>query len=179
VKVKSPVDETPGMYHRYLLRLLVLGRDTLERDNEVLERSLLLVLLGRLSVHEIIKAGTALHEEVKTTHDGKDTEGEDPDTDNSNDAGLSVAQPSEDTEQGCNDIDDQHGTGELPRGDGRPERTIGTSDEDQPVLGQCDLEEENLDLTSGEDNLEMMDVDFLTDILQNNLPHTQVEILPQ
>ena len=83
----------------------MLGRDTLEGDNwrreenvstllkknvgvnkiltKVFQRTLLLVLLGGLAVHEVIEAGTALHEVVETTHDGKDTKGEDPDTDDS------------------------------------------------------------------------------------------------
>jgi hypothetical protein len=123
----------------------VLGRDTLERDDKVLKRTLLLGALGRLAVHQVVESGAALHEVVETTHDGEDTEGEDPDTDNGNDAGLLVVlEPSEDTEQGGEDVDDQDGAGKLPRGDGRPEGTVGTGDEDQPVLSEGDLEEENL-----------------------------------
>lgn len=147
-KVKSPVDGGPGIYHLYLLRLLVLGRNTLKRDNEVLEGSLLLVLLGRLSVHEVVESSAALHEVVKTTHDTEDTEGENPDTDNGDNAGLATNEPTEDTEECGKDIDDQNGAGKLPRRNGGPERTVGTSDEDQPVLSKRDLEEENLvDLT--------------------------------
>lgn len=130
----------------YLLRLLVLGRNTLERDNEVLKRALLLVALGRLAVHEVVKARGALHEVVETTHDAEDAEGEDPDTDNSDNRSVAVvvAEPAEQTEEGGDDVDDQNGAGKLPRGDGRPEGAVGTGDEDEPVLGKGNLEEENL-----------------------------------
>ncbi|CAF3594394.1 unnamed protein product [Fusarium graminearum] len=133
---------------RWCSGLLVLGRNTLKRDNEILEGSLLLVLLGRLAVHEVIEAGAALHEVVETTHDTEDTERENPDTDNSDNASLATNEPTEDTEEGGKDIDDQDSARQLPRGDGRPEGTVGTGDEDQPVLSKRDLEEENLiDLT--------------------------------
>jgi len=56
---------------------------------------------------------------------------------------MRVHEPSEKTEEGSNEIDNQDGTGQLPRWNGRPERTIGTGDEDEPVLGQGDFEEEN------------------------------------
>lgn len=138
----------------YLLRLLVLGRNTLKRDNEVLERALLLVALGGLAVHEVVETRGALHEVVQTTHDAEDTEGEDPDTDDGNNRGVAlVIQPAEETEEGGDDVDDQNGTAELPRGDGRPEGTVGTGDEDEPVLGEGDLKEENLiDVTEVLDN---------------------------
>ncbi|PTD13270.1 hypothetical protein FCULG_00004147 [Fusarium culmorum] len=133
---------------RWCSGLLVLGRNTLKRDNEILKGSLLLVLLGRLSVHEVVKASAALHEVVETTHDTEDTERENPDTDNSDNAGLATNEPTEDTEKGGKDIDDQDSARQLPRGDGRPEGAVGTGDEDQPVLSKRDLEEENLvDLT--------------------------------
>ncbi|KAK1239494.1 hypothetical protein MKX07_008982 [Trichoderma sp. CBMAI-0711] len=45
---------------------------------------------------------------------------------------------------GSNDVDDQDGTAELPRGDGRPEGAVGTGDEDEPVLSEGDLEEDDL-----------------------------------
>lgn len=121
---------------------------------EVFQRSLLLVLLGRLSVHQVVETGAALHEVVETTHDSEDTEREDPDTDDSNNAGpLVVLEPTKDTEEGGKDIDEEDSTAELPRGDRRPERTVGTGDEDEPVLGKRDLKEENLvDVTEVLDN---------------------------
>lgn len=94
-------------------------------------------------MHEVVKAGAALHQVVETTHDGKDTERENPDTDNGDNAGIAVDKPTEDTEEGGNDVDQENGTAKLPRWDGRPERTIGTGDEDEPVLSEGDLEEEN------------------------------------
>lgn len=112
---------------------------------EIFERTLLLVLLGRLAVHEVVEASAVLEEVVDTTHDAEDTEGEDPDTDNCDDGGVGGAgkEPTEQTEEGGKDIDNQDGTGQLPRGDGRPEGTVGTGDEDEPVLGEGDLQEED------------------------------------
>ncbi|VUC35121.1 unnamed protein product [Clonostachys rosea] len=108
--------------------------------------SLLLGTLGRLAVHQVVETSASLHEVVETTHDGEDTEGVDPDTDNTSDVGAVVraAEPTEDGEEGSQDIDDEDGTSELPRGDGGPERTVGTGDEDQPVLSKGDLKEDNL-----------------------------------
>ncbi|ROW06561.1 hypothetical protein VMCG_04318 [Cytospora schulzeri] len=48
------------------------------------------------------------------------------------------------TMEGGDDIDDEDSASQLPRGDGRPEGTVGTGDEDQPVLSQGDLEEDDL-----------------------------------
>src|SRR5690606_15215998 len=91
-------------------------------------------------------ARAALHEVVEATHDGEDTEREDPDTDNTDDVDAVVVatEPTEDSEQSGNDVDHQDGTGQLPRGDGGPEGAVGTGDEDEPVLGERDLEEDNL-----------------------------------
>ena len=49
----------------------MLGWDELTK---ILEGTLLLVLLRRLAVHEVIKAGRVLKEVVDTTHDTEDTE---------------------------------------------------------------------------------------------------------
>ncbi|KAF3060281.1 hypothetical protein CFAM422_011359 [Trichoderma lentiforme] len=89
-------------------------------------------------------ASASLEEVVETTHDGEDTEGENPDTNNSDNAGLLADEPTKDTEEGGNDVDNQDGTAELPRRNGRPERTVGTGDEDQPVLSEGDLKEDDL-----------------------------------
>lgn len=126
---------------------------------EILEGSLLLVLLRGLAVHEVVKSSAALHKVVETTHDAEDTEREDPDTDDSHNAGLATNEPTKDTEEGGKDIDDQNGTRQLPRGDGRPEGTVGTSDEDEPVFSERDLKEENLvDLTEVLDNTTVLRV---------------------
>lgn len=95
-------------------------------------------------MHEVVEASASLEEVVETTHDGEDTEGENPDTNNSDNAGLLADEPTKDTEQGGNDVDNQDGTAELPRRNGRPERTVGTGDEDQPVLSEGDLKEDDL-----------------------------------
>lgn len=96
-------------------------------------------------MHEVIEAGGALHEVVKTAHDGEDTKGENPNTDDSNNGGLLTAlEPTKDTEESGNDVDEENGARQLPRGDRGPEGTVGTGDEDEPVLSEGDLEEENL-----------------------------------
>jgi hypothetical protein len=121
----------------------VLSRHALQGDNKVFQGALLLVTLGRLAVHEVVEASAALHEVVKTTHDAEDTEGEDPDTDNTHNVSALADKPTEDSEESGQDIDNQDGAGELPRGKRRPEGAIGTGDEDQPVLSERDLEEDN------------------------------------
>jgi len=76
---------------------------------------LFLVLLGRLSVHEVVEADTVLEKVVDASHDAKNTERKDPDTDNSDNGSLvSVKEPSEEGEEGCQEIDEQDSTGQLP-----------------------------------------------------------------
>lgn len=112
---------------------------------EILEGSLLLAALGRLAMHEVVKSSAILENVVDTAHNTEDTKGEDPDTDNGDNGGLtSVGEPSEDTEESGNDIDDQDGAGQLPRRNGSPERTVGTGNEDEPVLSEGDLKEDDL-----------------------------------
>lgn len=96
-------------------------------------------------MHHVVKALAARHQVVDTSHDTEDTEREDPDTDNGDNGSLvTTLEETPDGEAGSEDIDDQDGASELPRGDGRPERTVGSGNEDQPVLSKGDLEEENL-----------------------------------
>ena len=51
-------------------------------------------------MHEVVEANAVLEEIVNTTHDAEDTEGEDPDTDNGDDGGLTTNEPTEETEEG-------------------------------------------------------------------------------
>jgi hypothetical protein len=76
---------------------------------------LLLVLLGRLSVHEVVEADTVLEKIVDASHDAENTEREDPNADDSHNGSLvSVKEPSEEGEEGCQKIDKQDSTGQLP-----------------------------------------------------------------
>lgn len=59
---------------RVLCGLLVLGGDTLKRDDEIFEGTLLLVLLGRLSVHKVVEANAVLQKVIDTSHNAEDTE---------------------------------------------------------------------------------------------------------
>lgn len=95
-------------------------------------------------MHEVVKASRALHEVVETTHDTEDTKGENPNTDDGDDGSLSTDEETEQTEEGCDDVDNKNGTCQLPRRNRGPERTVGTGDEDQPVLSEGNLQEENL-----------------------------------
>lgn len=96
-------------------------------------------------MHEVVKSNAVLEEVVDTAHNAEDAKGVDPDTDDGDDGGLvTTNEPSKDTEERGNDVDNDNSAAELPRGNGRPERTVGTSNEDQPVLSQGDLEEDDL-----------------------------------
>lgn len=122
----------------------MLSGHTLEGNNEVLQVALLLALLRALSVHEVVESDGVLEEVVHSTQDTEDTKGEDPDTDNSDNGSLSRHEPTKETEESSNDIDNQNSASKLPRWDARPEWAVGTSDEDKPVLCEGDLQEQYL-----------------------------------
>jgi hypothetical protein len=69
-----------------LLRLFVLGRYPLERDDKVFQRSLLLAALDGLAMHQIVESNAILEKIVDTSHDAEDAEAENPDTNYSDDA---------------------------------------------------------------------------------------------
>lgn len=112
-------------------------------NDKVFQTALFLLFLGRLAVHHAVETSGILEKVVDTSHDAENTEGEEVNTDDSDDTCLSTDKPTEQTEEGGDEIDDGDSTGELPRGDGAPEGTVGTSDENEPVLGESDFEEEN------------------------------------
>ena len=85
-------------------------------------------------MHEGIESRRALEQVVNTTEHAEDTEREDPDTDDRNDGSVTTDEEAEKTEEGSEDINDQDGSGQLPRGNGVPEGTIGTGDENEPIL---------------------------------------------
>lgn len=119
-----------------------------------------MALLGALAVHHVVEASGALEEVVDTAEDTEDTEGEDPDTNDGDDGGLTANEPTEDGEEGGNDVDYENSTRQLPGWDGGPERTVGTGDEDKPVLGEGDLEEEDrVDLTEVLDDTAVLSAD--------------------
>ncbi|GJD02139.1 hypothetical protein ColKHC_10964 [Colletotrichum higginsianum] len=95
-------------------------------------------------MHEIIEASTVLKEVVDTGADAEDAEGEDPDTNDSDNVRRAVLKPAPDGEAGGENVDNQNSSSQLPRGEGRPEGTVGTGDENEPVLSEGDLEEDNL-----------------------------------
>jgi len=95
-------------------------------------------------VHEIVEANTVLEKEIDTSHDAENTKGEDPDTNDSDNGGFTTNKPTKEGEERCEKIDDQDSTSQLPWRDWRPERTVGTSDEDQPILSKRDFQEDDL-----------------------------------
>ena len=119
------------------------GQYSLHRNDKVFQTALFLLFLGRFPVHHAVETSGVLQEVVDTSHDTEDTEGEKVDTDDSDDTCLSTNEPTEQTEEGGHEIDDCDGTSELPTGDGAPERTVRTGDENEPVLSEGDFEEED------------------------------------
>lgn len=110
-------------------------------------------------MHDVVKALAVLQQVVDTTHDTEDTKGKDPDTDNGDDGGVASNEPTEETEHGCNDIDDQNGARQLPGWDTAPEGTVGTRDEDEPIFGERDFEEQDF----------ILDTEVLDDTSANTL----------
>lgn len=105
----------------------MLRRHALQRHDKVLEGALLLAALGRLAVHEVVEPDAVLQHVVEATHDAEDAEREDPDTDHGDDRSLLlVLEPTEDGEERGEDVDDQDGAGQLPRGERGPEGAVGT-----------------------------------------------------
>lgn len=96
-----------------------------------------------LTVHETVELVRLRHHVVGTSQNREDTERPQVDSDNSNDISPVLAPPSEQTEACGDNIDGQNGTSQLPRWARRPERSDGTSDENKPVLGQRDLQEQD------------------------------------
>jgi len=121
----------------------VLSRYSLHRHQEVLDSSSVLLWLSWSTVTQVVESFGFRHQVVSTTHDTEDTEGPDPDSDNGNDVSPVLRPPAEQGETGGDDINDKDGTTQLPRWNRGPERTIGSGDENQPVLSQRDLQEKD------------------------------------
>lgn len=86
-----------------------------QKLTEIFQRSLLGVLLDRLSVHQVVEALAVLQEVVDSAHHTEDSEGEDVDTDDGNDGSLTTDEPTEDSEHGGDDVDGDDSAGQLPR----------------------------------------------------------------
>lgn len=94
-------------------------------------------------MHHTVETGRVLQEVVNTGHYTEHTEGEKIDTDDSDNTCLSADEPTEQTEESSDEIDNSDGSGKLPTGDSTPEWTVSTSDEDEPILGEGNFEEED------------------------------------
>lgn len=135
--------------------LLVLDSQLGQVSNHVLDLG---VGLGAGLAAKVVQSGDDGQDVVDDSNDNGNTNGVGPDDNNGDNVdiivdgevrtsgvgGVSVlpvrSQPAEDTEEGCQNIDDEDGNDQLPRGPG----LTTTGDEDQPVLSQSNLKEENL-----------------------------------
>lgn len=176
--------ELPGVLGR-----LVNDGDSLETGEEVLELAVLVVTFSSSQVVEpwdlqvVMEVGSAgagtnhlrartyrVQEVVDQSHDNEHSEGESPDTDNSDnvgpatvvtlsvDGGIGASEPSEETEDGGQDVDSEDGADQLPRWP--CPASVGTGDEDEPVLGKGDLQEEDsLNVSEVLDDTSVVDVE--------------------
>ena len=140
--------------------LVVLNSDLREMADDVLN----LGVLDRASLaSKVVEPGPVAEQVVDDGDDDGDSDGVTPDNHNSDDIGVSVesedtllaldvdgvlhnvtGQPAEDTEEGGKNIDTEDGANQLPSW--KSLKTTG--DEDEPVLGERDLQEEDtLDVT--------------------------------
>lgn len=129
-------------------------RESLEVREEVLEQ---LVLLANLSAAEAVQGRDTAEDVVDEGNDDRDTDRVGPDTNDRDNVRPSTVgsgervpvgsarEPAEETEDGRDGVDTQDGANKLPAGE-RDVRlaTAETGDKDEPVLGERNLEEENL-----------------------------------
>jgi len=133
---------------------LVLHSDLGEMGNDVFDLG---ISLGALGTSEVVQPCQLVKHVVGDGADDNDTNGVTPNNADSDNRGVAVlgktgvlgnwvgsltsvaTQPAEDTEEGCENIDTADSADELPRGPG----LTSTSDEDEPVLSERDLEEEH------------------------------------
>lgn len=137
-----------------LIGLLVVSESNLaEVADDVLD---LRVLHATRLAAEVVEPSPVGEHVVHDGDDDGDGHGVQPDTDNGDDIGPSIAaevaevagdglleatrQPAEDTEDGGEGVNTEDGANELPGWEGLE----ATGDEDQPVLSERDLEEEDL-----------------------------------
>lgn len=113
----------------------------------------LAVLFAGLATTQVGQPGDGVENEVDESDNDDDAEGVGVDTNDGNDvspatvggnavglgAGRGAGQPTEEGEHGGEDIHTKNGGGELEGWPG----AVATGNEDEPVLGEGDLEEEN------------------------------------
>jgi len=125
-----------------------------EVGNHVLDLG---VGLGAGLAAKVVQSGDGGEDVVDHSDDDSDTQGVTPDDNNGDNVDVVVVgesvgsrvrgvglgpatEPAEDGEQSGQDIDNENGNNQLPRGPG----LTTTGDEDQPVLSKGNLEEDNL-----------------------------------
>lgn len=140
--------------------LVMLNSDLGKMADDVLDLG---VLDGAGLASKVVEPGPVAEQVVDDGNDDGDSDGVTPDNDNGDDVGVSVesedallaldvdgvldnitGQPAEDAEEGGKNIDTEDGANQLPSW--KSLETAG--DEDEPVLGKGDLQEEDtLDVT--------------------------------
>jgi len=132
---------------------LMLQRQFAERRNHVLDRR---VLVAAILAAQVVEPSNAVEQVVDDSNNDRDADRVSPNHDNSDDVGPAVAalvhvvgrvvdrrvagQPAEETEDRRQGIHTEDREDELPWRPG----LAATRDEDEPVLGQRDLEEQDL-----------------------------------
>ena len=138
-----------------VLVLLVLQGQFAQMADDVLHLG---VVQTAVLATQVGERGDLVEQEIGDGEEDQDADGIGPDDDDCDDAGVAVlcldevihwvreralvdvrVEPAENAEQGSDSVDAADGTDELPRGE-----SVGAAgDEDEPVLGQGNFEEEN------------------------------------
>ena len=82
-----------------------------ETLTKVFQGSLFGVAPWALAVHDVVKSFRSLEQIIYAAKDTEDTKGEDPDTDDSDNRGLTADKPAEETEEGSYKVHHQNSTG--------------------------------------------------------------------
>lgn len=88
-----------------LVLFLVLGRDTLQGNDKVLEGPRVLSCRRLLSVHGVVECNGLCKQVVTTCQDTEDSEREEPYSDDGDDTGVARNEPTEKGEESGDDID--------------------------------------------------------------------------
>lgn len=140
-----------------VLVLLMLERQLAQMTNDILHLGVVDIAVGAA---EVVETRNFVEKEVGDSHDDDHADRVGPDNDAGNDIGvtpggllepelgvgvrkrlleLAAGQPAEDSKYSCHSVDGTDGADELP---GR-ECVAPTGDKNEPVLSECDFEEED------------------------------------
>lgn len=121
----------------------MLSGDSLHGNKEIFQGSSVTLWFWFLTVTEVVESFRSRHQVVSTTHDTEDTKRPNPGSDNSNNVSPVLRPPTKQGETSGNDINNQDSTRQLPRWNRRPEWTLSSSNENQPIFSLRNLQEQN------------------------------------